>query len=111
MADAIPKPAAGRTGNAAAGVTKPAGPRASASASTGGAREAEGSNRRAKAREGRRGLLRPDARARTVEIPMHRFEHDVGDGNDTPSGSDLLAEAELSVRAINEILRGGAGAE
>ena len=39
---------------------------------------------------------------------MFDLAQDADDGHDAPSASDLLAEAGLSVRAISEVLRGGA---
>ncbi len=42
---------------------------------------------------------------------MFDFVHDADDGHDIPTGSDLLVEAGLDRRAIDEVLRGGGGAE
>ena len=79
---------------------------ANAWAGLGGAvREAKESGFRAKAREGRRGFLRPDAGAQTTETPMSGFHHDADDGHEAHNPTDLLAEAGLNRRAITEVLR------
>ena len=80
---------------------------ANARAGLGGAvREEKESGFRAKAREGRRGFLRPDAGAQTTETPMSEFHHDADDGHEAHNNpADLLAEAGLDRRAITEVLR------
>ena len=47
--------------------------------------------------------------AQPVEMTMFDFAHDAD--VETPTPSDLLTEAGLSVRAIDEVLRASAGAE
>ncbi len=40
---------------------------------------------------------------------MPEFPHDADDGSDTPTASELLAEAGLDPRAVREVLAGSDG--